>query len=193
MAPAAGSIRARADSNAPAPPVAAAPARPALLTPAQREALQELIGFTVTRKQWLNSAEISQPAGLPPGGAVSPAEAAQLGWPEASISSPAVAGPAPEETFWLNVNAELVIYGATDPEAQVTIGRRPIALRPDGTFSCRFALPDGGYALLITATARHGDQRRAELAFYRGTRYSGGVGAHPQDPALSAPAVENLT
>jgi len=44
----------------------------------------------------------------------------------------------------------LVIYGATDPTASVTIGERRIRLRPDGSFSYRFALPDGNYQLPIT-------------------------------------------
>ena len=45
--------------------------------------------------------------------------------------------------FWFNVNAELIIYGATEPTARVTLGGHEIKLRPDGTFSYRFSLPDG--------------------------------------------------
>jgi hypothetical protein len=90
------------------------------------------------------------------------------------------------------VNAELVIYGATEPDARVSIGGRTIRLRPDGTFSYRFSLPDGQYALPATAVAVHGETRHAELRFQRATRYEGEVGAHPQDPTLKPPAAENL-
>jgi len=164
------------------------------------------MGLTVTRKQWLNSAEIAELVSAQWARPISSAEVAQPGpggLPEVTISgpglplgeitSPAAAAPAPGRAFWFNVNAELIIYGATEPDAQVTIGGRTIRLRPDGTFSYRFALPDGEYALPITAAAVHGDQRRAELVFYRRTRYGGAVGAHPQDPALKPPAVENIT
>src|SRR5688500_20153543 len=34
--------------------------------------------------------------------------------------------------FWFKINAELIIYGATEPDAKVAIADRPIKLRPDG-------------------------------------------------------------
>jgi hypothetical protein len=102
---------------------------------------------------------------------------------------PAAAG----KGFWLKVNAELIIYGSTEPDAQVSIGGRTIRLRADGTFSYRFALPDGAYQLPVVAISRDGDDgRAAELRFSRATRYTGDVAAHPQDPTLKAPAAENL-
>lgn len=95
--------------------------------------------------------------------------------------------------FWFKVNAELIIYGSTEPDAHVSIGGRPIRLRADGTFSYRFALPDGAYELPVIAIARDGhDGRAAELRFSRATRCSGDVGSHPQDPALKAPSPETL-
>jgi hypothetical protein len=100
----------------------------------------------------------------------------------------------PRKGFWFNINAELIIYGATEPDARVTIGGRPIKLRADGSFSYRFALPDGYYELAAAAAPPDGsEQRRAELRFSRQTAYSGGeVGAHPQDQSLRVPAAENL-
>jgi len=95
--------------------------------------------------------------------------------------------------FWFKVNAELIIYGSTEPDARVSIGRRPIRLRHDGTFSYRFALPDGAYELPVVAISRDGDDgRAAELRFSRATNYSGEVGAHPQDATLKPPSPENL-
>ena len=109
-----------------------------------------------------------------------------------SISSP-YGGEQPPKGFWLNVNAELILYGATEPDAKVTLGGRPIKLRPDGTFSYRFALPDGKYHLPAVATSADGtDARAADLEFTRATQYHGDVGTHPQDPALTPPKPEHV-
>ncbi len=109
-----------------------------------------------------------------------------------SLSSP-FGGRERGKSFWFNVNAELIIYGATEPDAQVTIGGRVIKLRPDGTFSFRFALPDGEYELpAVALSADKTDGRAAELKFSRSTEYRGEVGMHPQDPQLKAPLVANV-
>jgi len=116
-------------------------------------------------------------------------------WPagaEENISSPS-GGPPAERGFWFQVNAELVLFGATERDAIVTIGGRKITLQPDGSFSIRFSLPDGQYGLAIEAFSADGaDGRAAELNFTRVTRVSGEVGTHPQDPALKPPAPENV-
>ena len=41
------------------------------------------------------------------------------------------------------VNTELIVYGATEPDAKVFVQGKPVHLRSDGTFTLRFALPDG--------------------------------------------------
>ena len=95
--------------------------------------------------------------------------------------------------FWFNVDAELIIYGATERDASVTIGGRKIQLRADGSFSYRFALPDGRYDLPVVAvSADETDARAAGLRFSRTTELLGEVGAQPQDPALTAPTAENV-
>ena len=87
-----------------------------------------------------------------------------------SVSSP-FGGAERQRGFWFNVNAELIIYGATEPDATVTIGDRKIKLRPDGTFSFRFALPDGEYPLPAAAHSADGEEtREARLEFSRNTR-----------------------
>jgi hypothetical protein len=63
----------------------------------------------------------------------------------------------PEKKFWLVADAEVVVYGATDPSATVKFQGKAIALNPDGTFSFRFALPDGKQGFPIEAVDRDGD------------------------------------
>jgi hypothetical protein len=68
--------------------------------------------------------------------------------------------PAKRKDFWLNVHTELVLYGATEHDAKVTVAGQPIQLRPDGTFTLRFALPDGEQILRVHATNNDGDLER---------------------------------
>ncbi len=115
-----------------------------------------------------------------------PPSATELG----GISSTAGGPPAPPaKPFQLKVNAELVIYGATEPDAVGSIAGRPVTLRPDGSFSCRFALPDGYHALAVLATSANGaDARWVDLEFTRDTRGGGGeVGASPLLPPPAHP------
>jgi len=44
--------------------------------------------------------------------------------------------------FYFEIDAELIVYGATEPNTRVTLQGEPVTLRPDGTFTVRFSLPD---------------------------------------------------
>jgi hypothetical protein len=171
-------------------------------TPEQERALAQIISIDEVRRVWMGSLEITEllrrslereissqaAAMLAPGELMAGAEIGGV----SSIASP-FGGEGKRKGFWFNVNAELIIYGATEPDANVTIGGRRIQLRRDGTFSFRFALPDGNYDLPVQATAADAsDSRRAELAFSRATHYRGEVGAHPQDAKLKAPRAEHV-
>ncbi|MBI1176454.1 DUF4912 domain-containing protein [bacterium] len=175
-------------------------------TPAQQQALAKVISMDAVREVWAGSnassialaeslelqrrRDLASVAAQAIGG---PAPAPVPGPAGGAISSPHGAAPRElERSFWFNVNAELVVYGATEPTARVSIGGRVIRLRRDGTFSYRFALPDGEYQLPITAESADGfEARHASLHFGRGTEYHGDVGAHPQDPRLQTPAPEH--
>lgn len=65
-----------------------------------------------------------------------------------------------EKQFWMQVQTELILYGATEPDARVTVQGRPVKLRPDGSFTMRFFLPDGEQTLEVHATNRDGDMER---------------------------------
>lgn len=168
-------------------------------TPAQDQALAEVLAIDDVRRVWIGSLEITELVRRQLLRDISSQAAAgfSLSLPSSlgvsSLSSP-FGGVGPRRKgFWFNVNAELIIYGATEPDAQVTIGDRVIKLRPDGSFSYRFALPDGQYELpAVAISADRSDSRSAELKFGRQTRYGGEVGTHPQDPALRPPKVEHV-
>ncbi len=59
------------------------------------------------------------------------------------------------------VDCELIVYGATEPNARVTVQGRPINLRKDGTFTLRFALPDGKQVIPVEATSFDNENERA--------------------------------
>jgi len=61
-----------------------------------------------------------------------------------------------QRSFWYTLNAELIVYGATEPDAKVTLQGSQVNLRPDGTFTARFALPDGEQAIPVSFTSSDG-------------------------------------
>jgi hypothetical protein len=176
-------------------------------TAQQEQALARVISIDQSRRIWMGSLEITelirrrltQDVSSPMRAFGGPGPTGLSA--SSALSSPAVASPVQpfgvtppaEKGFWFNVNAELIIYGATEPGAKVTLGGQEIKLRPDGTFSYRFSLPDGKYELPAVAVSADGtDARAADLKFSRQTEYLGEVGAHPQDPSLTAPLPDNL-
>ncbi len=73
----------------------------------------------------------------------------------------ASAPPAKPRKFWLVADAELIVYGATEPDANVTIGGQPIKLNPDGTFRFQMSFQDGVIDYPIVAVAADGEQQRS--------------------------------
>ena len=82
----------------------------------------------------------------------------------------ASAVPIRPRQFWLVADAELIVYGATEPDATVTIGGRPIKLNPDGTFRFQMSFQDGLIDYPIMAVAVDGVQTRSiHMKFNRET------------------------
>jgi hypothetical protein len=82
----------------------------------------------------------------------------------------ASAVPIRPRQFWLVADAELIVYGATEPDATVTIGGRPIKLNPDGTFRFQMSFQDGLIDYPIMAVASDGVQTRSiHMKFTRET------------------------
>jgi len=76
-----------------------------------------------------------------------------------SVASPVKKVPK-EKKFWLTADCELIVYGATEPDAKVTVQGRKIKLRPDGTFSLRFAFPDGKQVIPVKAVSSDNAEER---------------------------------
>jgi uncharacterized protein len=82
----------------------------------------------------------------------------------------ASAPPMRPRKFWLVADAELIVYGATEPDATVTIGGQPIKLNSDGTFRFQMSFQDGNIDYPIMAVAADGEQTRSiHMTFDRAT------------------------
>jgi hypothetical protein len=79
--------------------------------------------------------------------------------------------PGKMRKFWFQLDAELIVYGATEPNARVTLQGEPVKLRSDGTFTMRFSLPDSRQIIPATAASADGvEERTIVLAVERNTK-----------------------
>jgi len=83
------------------------------------------------------------------------------------LSSPGItSGASPvkkkgkSRSFWLVVDCELIVYGATEPDATVYVQGKKIKLRPDGTFTMRYGLPDGKQVIPVKAISSDNEEER---------------------------------
>lgn len=69
------------------------------------------------------------------------------------------------------VDAEMIIYGVTKPNAHVTMRGEPVRLRADGTFTVRMAMPNQRQVIPVVACTPDGaEQRTIVLAVERNTK-----------------------
>jgi len=88
----------------------------------------------------------------------------------ASGRSESGAGLVPRQrSFWLVADAELIVYGATDPAARLTIGGEEVPLSPEGTFRVQVPFRDGQQLYPIEAVAADGEQKRNITLEFRRT------------------------
>ena len=73
--------------------------------------------------------------------------------------------------FHFDVNAELIVFGSTHPDAHLHVGEEPVKVRSDGSFSIRLPLPDRRQVLPATAKSRDGvDEQTVVIAVERNTK-----------------------
>jgi len=88
----------------------------------------------------------------------------------ASGRSESGSGLVRDRSFWLVADAELIVYGATDPSASLFIGDQQVALSSEGTFRVHVPFRDGEQLYPIRAIAADGEQERSiRLEFERRT------------------------
>jgi len=77
---------------------------------------------------------------------------------DSNISSPGVGSfgsaqiqkPSQERSFSYWLNMELILYGGADRGSTIKLSGKNLDLRPDGTFTVRFGLPEGELKLPVT-------------------------------------------
>ncbi len=93
-----------------------------------------------------------------------------IGYRMSGVGMGASMAPPRSRKFWLVADAELIIYGATEPDARLTIGGVPVQLSPDGTFRMQMSFQDGNLDFPIMAIAKDGEQmRQIRMTFDRST------------------------
>ena len=81
--------------------------------------------------------------------------------------------PGKLKKFFFDIDAELIVYGKTDPSATVTLHNEPVKLRSDGSghFMMRFSLPDCRQIIPAVATSADGmEEQTIVLAVERNTK-----------------------
>lgn len=73
--------------------------------------------------------------------------------------------------FDFQVDAEMIVFGKTEPNAHVMLQGEPVQLRPDGTFTVRIAMPNARQVIPAVASSADGvEQRTVVLAVERNTK-----------------------
>jgi hypothetical protein len=78
---------------------------------------------------------------------------------------------AASQDFKFEVDAEMIVYGVTNPDTHVSLRGEPVRIRPDGTFTVRMSLPNQRQVIPVVASAANGgEQRTIVLAVERNTK-----------------------
>ncbi len=95
-----------------------------------------------------------------------------LGSPSLSSFGSGAIAPEKGRKFWFKLDAELIVYGESSPDARVTLQGEPVKLRPDGSFTMRFSLPDSRQIIPAVASSADGvEERTIVLAIERNTKH----------------------
>ncbi|MBN1492990.1 MAG: DUF4912 domain-containing protein [Candidatus Omnitrophica bacterium] len=87
------------------------------------------------------------------------------------LASPSGVKEKKPRAFFLEIDTEIILYGRTYSDAKVTVEGKPVKLRPDGTFSLRYHLPDGVMRLPVKAISSDGvDERQKSVKVNKETK-----------------------
>jgi hypothetical protein len=95
-----------------------------------------------------------------------------MGSPMVTRFGPGMDGLFPtQHDFKFEVDAEMIVYGVTNPDTHVSLRGEPVRIRPDGTFTVRMSLPNQRQVIPVVASAANGgEQRTIVLAVERNTK-----------------------
>ncbi len=86
------------------------------------------------------------------------------------LNESGIGGVPQSRSFWLVADAELIVYGATDPSAKLFIEDQEVPLANDGTFRLQVPFRDGIQNYSIKAIDKDGlDSRNITMKFERAT------------------------
>ena len=86
------------------------------------------------------------------------------------LNESGIGGVPQARSFWLVADAELIVYGATDPSAKLFIEDQEVPLANDGTFRLQVPFRDGDQNYSIKAIDKDGvDSRNITMKFERVT------------------------
>jgi len=92
-------------------------------------------------------------------------------------------GNGSQRRMHFEVDAELVVFGATEPGSHVTVRGEPVRVESDGSFIVRYNLPDRRQVLpIVAASGDGGEQRTIVLAVERNTKVMEPVIREAADP-----------
>src|SRR5262245_50314167 len=95
-----------------------------------------------------------------------------LGSPTVTSFGSGALAPDKVKKFHFKLDAELIVYGETAPDARVTLQGEPVKLRSDGSFTMRFSLPDSRQIIPAVAASADGvEERTIVLAIERNTKH----------------------
>jgi hypothetical protein len=76
-----------------------------------------------------------------------------------------------QDDFQLEIDAEMVVYGVTQPGSYITLQGEPVKVQPDGSFRVRVDLPNKRQVLpLIASTAEGIERQTVVIAVERNTK-----------------------
>lgn len=155
------------------------------LSPEERQRMHNLFGSEFLKRTWIDSQEIIER--ITHRFELRSADSSGQ-WPPSShwLSSPSSPFGGNHHPFFMHLNAELILYGGTDPSASLRIDGKDVELDANGNFHFHFNFPDGKYHVPVEATSRDGETRSALISFCRLSAFGDGVDSTRQ-PARDEP------
>lgn len=109
-------------------------------------------------------------------------------WASSPMGASWSGAPGKPDDFFLHANAEVIIYGGTEPDAKLRINGESITLDREGNFRFHFRFPDGVFHVPIEAESASRRHRKGiMLSFARLSTYENGATSSTPAAHLGTP------